>query len=54
MVIFSVLVFSMVTFFVSFMIGGTGEIDKGKRATYITLIAWGSLIFGLYIGRMPL
>ena len=54
MMVFSVLAFSIVTFFISFMIGRMGETDKGKAATFITLIAWGSLIFGLYIGRMAL
>lgn len=52
MLIFGVLVFAIVTFFVSFLIGRTGECDKGKVGTYITLIAWGSMIFGLYIGRI--
>jgi hypothetical protein len=51
MLVFSVLIFSMVTFFISFLIGRTGEFDKGKIATYITLVAWSSLIIGLYIGR---
>lgn len=54
MMVFGVLIFAIVTFFISFLIGRTGEIDKGKAATYITLIAWGSLIFGLYIGRTAL
>lgn len=52
MLVFGVLVFAIVTFFVSFLIGRKGEFDKGKVATYITLIAWGSMIFGLYIGRI--
>ena len=52
MLIFGVLAFATVTFFVSFLIGRTGEFDKGKVATYITLIAWVSMIFGLYIGRI--
>ena len=52
MLVFGVLVFAIVTFFVSFLIGRTGEFDKGKVATYITLIAWGSMTFGLYIGRI--
>ena len=54
MMVFGVLVFAIAMFFISFLIGRTGEIDKGKAATYITIIAWGSLIFGLYIGRMAL
>jgi hypothetical protein len=43
MLVFGVLVFAIVTFFVSFLIVRTGEFDKGKVATYITLIAWGSM-----------
>jgi hypothetical protein len=54
MLVFGVLAFAMVTFFVSFLIRRTGEFDKGKVATYITLIAWGSMIFGLYIGSIAL
>ena len=52
MLIFGVLAFAVVTFFASFLIGRTGEFDRGKAATFITLMAWGSLIFGLYIGRL--
>ncbi len=54
MLVFGVLVFAIITFFVSFLIGRTGEFDKGKVAAYIALIAWGSMIFGLYIGRIAL
>jgi hypothetical protein len=52
MMVFSVLVFAVVTVFLSFLVGRAGETDKGKAATCITIIAWGSLIFGLYIGRV--
>jgi hypothetical protein len=54
MTVFNVLVFAIATVLLSFLVGRTGEIDKGKAATYITIIAWGSLIFGLSIGRMTL
>ncbi len=54
MLVFAVLAFAIVTFFVSFLIGRTGEFDKGKVATYFTLIAWGSMIIGLCIGRLVL
>ena len=53
MLIFSVLVFAIVTFFVAFLIGHEGASDKGKTATVVTLVAWGSLIAGLYMGRIP-
>jgi uncharacterized membrane protein YedE/YeeE len=51
MLIFGVLAFAIVIFFLSFMLGKQNGLDHGKIATYLTLIAWGSLMFGLYIGR---
>jgi hypothetical protein len=51
MLVFGVLAFAIVTFFISFMIGKQNNVDHGKVATYVTLIAWSSLVFGLYIGR---
>ena len=52
MLVFGVLAFAVATFFLSFLIGVKGESDKAKVATYVTLTAWGSLICGLYIGKM--
>jgi len=52
MLIFGVLVFAFVIFAVSLLVTRTNECDKGKVATYITLIAWGSMIFGLAMGRI--
>jgi hypothetical protein len=52
MLVFSVLVFAIVAFFVSFLIGRTEDGDKGKLALYTTLIAWGSLLCGLYMARL--
>ncbi len=52
MLVFSVLVFAIITFFVSFLIGRTGSGDKGKVALVTTLIAWGSLLCGLYMARL--
>lgn len=51
MMITGVLVFAIVTFFISFLINRTNDFDKGKFATYVTLIAWGSLLYGLYLSK---
>jgi hypothetical protein len=51
MIVFGVLAFAMVTFFVSFLIGRIEHTDKGKVATYTTLVAWGSLLYGLYLSK---
>ena len=51
MLIFGVLVFSAVTFFISFLTGQSKNIDTGKVATVMTLTSWGSLLFGLFIAR---
>lgn len=47
-----VLMFAMATFFVSFLIGRSNDLDRGKVATYVTLIAWGSLLCGLYLAKL--
>lgn len=52
MLVSGVLAFAVTTFFVSFLIGRTGEDDKGKLAALVTLFAWTSLAIGLYLGRM--
>jgi len=54
MLVFGVLAFSIVTFFVSFLIGQTGEGDKGKISALVTLTAWSSLAVGLMLGRISL
>jgi tetrahydromethanopterin S-methyltransferase subunit F len=54
MLVFAVLAFAVVTFFVSFLIGRTNDLDKGKMATYVTVVAWGSLFCGLYLGKSVL
>lgn len=51
MMVTGVLVFAVVTFFTAFLIGRTNNYDKGKVATYVTLIAWGSLLYGLYLAK---
>jgi hypothetical protein len=54
MLVFGVLLFSVTTFAISFLLGQTKEQDKGKTAAYVTLIAWSSLVFGLYLGKTAL
>jgi hypothetical protein len=51
MIILGVLIFAVVTFFTSFLLGRIKDFDKGKVATYVTLIAWGSLLYGLYLSK---
>lgn len=51
MMVMGVLIFAIATFFMSFLINRTNDFDKGKLATYVTLIAWGSLLYGLYLSK---
>ena len=51
MLVSGVLLFSVAAFAISFLVGKAGDHDKGKIAAYVTLIAWSSLIFGLYLGK---
>lgn len=51
MMVMGVLVFAIVTFFLSFLLGRINDFDRGKVATYVTLIAWGSLLYGLYLSK---
>lgn len=49
----SVLVFGLLVFMISLMIAKRSDVcEKGEIATYIALIAWGSLVFGLYISKI--
>lgn len=50
-VIIPVLIFAAATFFLSFLIGKSNDLDRGKVAVYVTLIAWGSLLYGLLITK---
>jgi hypothetical protein len=52
--IVGVLVFSIVVSAMSYLITKPKALDRGQLALYITLIAWGSLLFGLCLPRMPL
>jgi len=51
MLVFGMLAFAIVSFFVSFLIGRITVHDKGKIAVFTTLIAWGSLMWGLYLAK---
>jgi ABC-type multidrug transport system permease subunit len=51
MMVFTILAFAITTFFVSFLIGRMKDYDKGKIAVFTTLIAWGSLMCGLYLAK---
>jgi len=47
-----ILVFGLVIFVMSFFISKRSNVcEKGEIATYIALIAWGAMVFGLYISR---
>ncbi len=50
----SMLTFAVVTFFVSFLISGRKDMDRGAVATFVTLIAWGAMLCGLLMARMQL
>jgi hypothetical protein len=54
MLVSGVLIFSVATFAISFLVGKADDRDKGKIAAYVTLIAWSALIFGLYLGKTAL
>jgi hypothetical protein len=48
----SVLVFGLVVFLISLAIARKSDVcENGEIATYIAVIAWGSMVFGLYIAR---
>ncbi len=47
-----VLSFAVATFFVSFLLGRSNDLDRGKVAAFVTLIAWGSMLCGLYMAKI--
>ncbi len=53
MMMASMLVFAAAAFCLSFLIGRSKDMDRGKIAVYVTLIAWGSLLYGLYVAKIP-
>jgi hypothetical protein len=46
------LVFALAAFCLSFLIGRSKDLDRGKIAVYVTLVAWGSLLYGLYMAKI--
>jgi len=49
----SILIFSVAVFFVSFLISKRYSVfDRTEIATYMVIIAWGSLLFGLFIPKL--
>jgi|GEM_PF-3538474 len=44
-----VLLFSIAVFIISFRIGKSGNVDRGKLSTYITLLMWASFLLGLFL-----
>jgi len=52
MMIPGVLIFSIVVFIVSYLVARAGTGDQGKTSTAIALIAWGSLLLGIFISRV--
>ena len=51
MMLLAILAFAAMTFLVSFLIGRMNDHDKGKIAAFTTLIAWGSMMYGLYLAK---
>lgn len=48
----SVLIFGMLVFIVSLLISKRSAVcEKGEIATYVAVIAWGSMVFGLFISK---
>jgi hypothetical protein len=48
----SVLFFGILVFMISLLISKRSAVcEKGEIVTYIALIAWGSMVFGLFISR---
>jgi len=52
MLIIQILGFTAIVGFVSYYVSKKHErMERAEIATYITLIAWGALIFGMYLAR---
>lgn len=54
MIIASILLFSAAAFGASFLIGRSKDMDKGKIAMYVTLVAWASLFYGFSLAKIAL
>ncbi|HMK60085.1 MAG TPA: hypothetical protein VK452_02930 [Dissulfurispiraceae bacterium] len=50
--IVSILIFGLLIFTVTFLISKRSVVcERSEIATYLSVIAWGSMVFGLYISR---
>ncbi|HMK57122.1 MAG TPA: hypothetical protein VK448_10840 [Dissulfurispiraceae bacterium] len=48
----SVLIFGLLIFAVSFLVSKKSVVcERSEIATYVSVIAWGSMVFGLFISR---
>jgi hypothetical protein len=51
MLIFNVLLFAVATFIISFQIAHGVNLDNAKVAASATMIAWGSMLYGIYLAK---
>lgn len=52
MMIASMLVFASAAFCLSYLVGRSKDLDRGRIAVYVTLVAWGSMLYGLYMAKI--
>ena len=52
MLIASMLIFALTAFCLSYLVGRSKDLDRGKIAVYVTLVAWGSMLYGLYMAKI--
>ena len=50
--IVGVLIFSIIVPVLSFLVSKSENQDKGKIATSVTLVAWGSMLVGLLLAKV--
>ncbi len=51
MMILGVILFSVAVFVISYAVAKAKMFDQGKLSATIALIAWSSMMFGLFISR---
>jgi hypothetical protein len=51
MLIVNVLVFAVATFFISLKMACGANLDNAKVAASATMIAWGSMLYGIYLAK---
>jgi CHASE2 domain-containing sensor protein len=54
MMVFSILAFAVVMFILSFLLGRRVDPGTRKIATTTTMIAWGSMCYGLFLVKTTL